>query len=56
MFDCPQKSVVKAPFRRLDPLAVKSKRPVEFCQKLAAFEAHPAWKKFPGLIYSALRA
>jgi hypothetical protein len=56
MFDRAQKSVVRAPFRRLDPLTVTSKRPVEFGQRLAAFEAHPSWKRFPGLVYAALRA
>ena len=56
MFDRPQKSVVKAPFRRLDPLTVRSKRPVEFGRKLAAFEAYPSWKKLPGLFWTALRS
>ena len=56
MFDGAQKSVVRAPFKRLDPLTVTSKRPVEFGQRLAAFEAAPSLKKFPGLIYTALRA
>jgi hypothetical protein len=56
MFDRAQKSVVRAPFRRLDPLTVTSKRPVEFGQRLAAFEANPSWKSFPGLVYTALRA
>lgn len=56
MFDRPEKSVVKAPFRRLDPLTVKSKRPVEFARKLAAFEAQPSWKKVPGLAWTALRS
>jgi acyl-CoA reductase-like NAD-dependent aldehyde dehydrogenase len=56
MFDRAQKSVVRAPFRRLDPLTVTSKRPVEFGQRLAAIEANPSWKRFPGLVYTALRA
>jgi aldehyde dehydrogenase (NAD(P)+) len=55
MFDRPEKSVIKAPFRRLDPLTVKSKRSAEFGRKLAAFEAHPSWKKVPGLTWTALR-
>jgi acyl-CoA reductase-like NAD-dependent aldehyde dehydrogenase len=56
MFDGAQKSVVRAPFRRLDPLTVASKRPVDFGQRLAAFEANPSWKTFPGLVATALRA
>jgi hypothetical protein len=56
MFDRAQKSVVRAPFRRLDPLTVASKRPVEFGRRLAAFEAKPAWTRFPGLVGTALRA
>ena len=56
MFDGAQKSVVRAPFRRLDPLTVASKRPVDFGQRLAAFEANPSWKAFPGLVATALRA
>jgi len=56
MFDHAQKSVVKAPFRRLDPLTIKSSRPVEFGKKLAAFEARPSWTKLPGLVWTALRS
>jgi hypothetical protein len=56
MFDRPHKSVLKAPFRRLDPLTIKSKQPAEFGRKLAAFEASPSWKKIPGLVWTALRS
>lgn len=56
MFDRPQKSILRAPFRRLDPLTVKSKRAAEFAQKLAAFEARPSWSKLPSLVWTALRA
>ena len=56
MFDRPQKSILRAPFRRLDPLTIKSKRAAEFGQKLAAFEASPSWSKFPSLVWTALRA
>jgi hypothetical protein len=56
MFDRPQKSVLRAPFRRLDPLTIKSKRPAEFGRKLAAFEASPSWKKIPSLVWTALRS
>ena len=55
MFDRPEKSVVKAPFKRLDPLTVKSKRAVEFSRKLAEFEASFSWLKIPGLVSTALR-
>ena len=55
MFDCPEKSVVRAPFKRLDPLTVKSKRSVEFSRKLAEFEASFSWLKIPGLVSTALR-
>jgi len=56
MFERPQKSILRAPFRRLDPLTVKSKRAAEFAQKLAAFEARPSWSKLPSLVWTALRA
>ncbi len=56
MFDRAQKSVVRAPFKRLDPLTVASKRPVPFAHRLAVFEAQPSWGRLPGLLYSALRA
>jgi hypothetical protein len=56
MFDRAQKSVVRAPFRRLDPLTIKSKRPAEFGRELAAFEACPSWRKLPSLVWTALRS
>jgi acyl-CoA reductase-like NAD-dependent aldehyde dehydrogenase len=56
MFERPEKSVVRAPFKRFDPLTVKSKNATEFCRKLAVYEANPAWSKLPGLIWSALRS
>ena len=55
MFEHPQKSVIRAPFKRLDPITVKSKRAPEFCRKLTEFEAYPSWGKLPGLVFSALR-
>lgn len=55
MFERAQKSVIRAPFRRLDPLTLKSKRPIEFGKRLAAFEAHPSWRGVVGLVSTALR-
>jgi hypothetical protein len=51
-----EKSVVRAPFRRLDPVTVKSKRALEFSKKLVEFEASASWGKMPGLIWTALRS
>jgi acyl-CoA reductase-like NAD-dependent aldehyde dehydrogenase len=57
MFDRPQKSVVRAPFKiPIDPLTVTSRCPHVFARKLAAFEASPGVSKIPGLLYSALRS
>ena len=56
MFNHAEKSVVRAPFRRLDPLTVKSKRPAEFGRSLAGFEAQPSLKRLAGLMWTALRA
>ncbi|NIS69494.1 MAG: aldehyde dehydrogenase, partial [Proteobacteria bacterium] len=51
-----EKSVVRAQFRRLDPITVKSKRALEFSRKLAEFEASGSWWRMPGLIWTALRS
>ena len=56
MLERPQKSVTRSPFKRLDPITVKSKRAPEFCRKLAEFEATGSWKKLPDLIVTALRS
>lgn len=57
MFERPQKSVVRAPFRKpLDPLTVLSKHPDRFARKLAYFEASPNLWKVPGLFWTALRS
>lgn len=56
MIDGAQKSVLRAPFKRLDPLTVKSRRAPEFAKKLAEFDANPSWWKFPGLAWSAIRS
>lgn len=55
MFERPEKSIVRAPFRRPDPLTVKSKRSVEFSRKLVEFEASSSWLRLPGLVLTALR-
>lgn len=56
MFSKPQKSVTKAPFKRLDPITVKSRRAPEFCKMLAEFEANPSLWRLPGLVITAVRA
>ena len=56
MLDRPEKSVIQAPFRRLDPVTMKSKKAPAFGRKLADFEARPAWWKLPGLATTALRS
>lgn len=56
MFSRPQKSVTRAPFKRLDPLTVESTRAAEFGKKLANFEANPSWRSLPGLVLTALRS
>ncbi|HSG15540.1 MAG TPA: aldehyde dehydrogenase family protein [Anaerolineae bacterium] len=56
MFSYPQKSVSRAPFKRLDPLTVVSKGALEFSRKLAKFEAGPSWRRLPGLVLTALRS
>jgi hypothetical protein len=54
MLERPEKSVTRAPFRRIDPLTVSSKKPVEFSKKLADFERSPDWWKLPSLAWTAL--
>jgi acyl-CoA reductase-like NAD-dependent aldehyde dehydrogenase len=57
MFERPQKSVIRAPFRKpLDPVTVISKYAGEFARKMAYFEAAPALWKLPGLFWTALRS
>lgn len=56
MIEGSQKSVLRAPFNRFDPLTVKSIRAHEFANKLAEFDANPAWWKFPGLAWCAIRS
>ena len=42
MFTHPEKSVVRAPFKRLEPTEVLSEHSVELCKRLAEFEAAPS--------------
>lgn len=51
-----EKVVVKAPFRRIDPLTIGSKRVHVFTKKLAAFEASPSWLKLMNLMLEAVRS
>jgi acyl-CoA reductase-like NAD-dependent aldehyde dehydrogenase len=55
MLDHVEKVVLRAPFKRLDPLTVRSKRPQAFAKKLTAFEAYPSWIKLADLLLAALR-
>lgn len=54
MLDHAEKVVVRAPFKRIDPLTIGSKRAPRFARKLAAFEAFPSWLKLADLMFAAL--
>jgi hypothetical protein len=54
MFDQVEKVVVRAPFRRIDPLTIRSKRAFVFAEKLTTFEASPSWLKLADLMLSAI--
>jgi hypothetical protein len=54
MLDSVEKVVVKAPFKRIDPLTIHSKRAHVFAKKLAAFEASPSWLKLANLMVAAV--
>lgn len=56
MIEGSQKSVLRAPFKRLDPLTANSRRAPEFAKKLAKFNANPTWWKFPDLAWTAIRS
>ena len=56
MFARPSKSVVRAPFKRLEPTEVTSRHAVELCRKLARFEAQPSLRTFADLGVLALRS
>lgn len=54
MLDNTEKVVIRAPFRRVDPLTVKAKHPYVFAKKLTHFEASPSVTKLIGLMFSAI--
>ncbi len=57
LFDHPQKSVVRAPFR-IRPTPVwfaNHKNLLQLAKRLTAFEADPAWNKLPGVFIAALK-
>ena len=56
MLDKVEKVVVRAPFKRIDPLTIRAKRAHVFAEKLAQFEAAPSTLKLIGLLWSALRS
>jgi acyl-CoA reductase-like NAD-dependent aldehyde dehydrogenase len=57
MFDDPEKSVVRSPFKiRPDPFALTSRNPVDFAKKLADFQHKPMWWKIPSYLWSAARS
>lgn len=56
MIEGSQKSVLRAPFKRLDPLTANSRHAPEFAKKLAKFNANPTWWKFPDLAWTAIRS
>ncbi len=56
MIEGSQKSVLRAPFKRHDPLTVKSRRAPDFAKKLAKFNTNPTWWKLPGLTWTAIRS
>lgn len=56
MFARPEKSVVRAPFKRLEPTDVTSGHAAEFCKKIAEFEAEPSLKNLASLGLLSLRS
>ena len=56
MFARPQKSVIRGPFKRLEPSDVTSRHSVNFCRKVAAFEEKPSLKNLASLGWLALRS
>jgi acyl-CoA reductase-like NAD-dependent aldehyde dehydrogenase len=55
MFRRPEKSIILAPFKRIDPLTVASKRPHVFGRKMAEYEENPTWWKLPSLLWATFR-
>jgi len=56
MFTYPEKSVVRAPFKRLEPTEVLSKHSFELCKRLAEFEAAPSIRTLVRLGVLALKS
>jgi hypothetical protein len=56
MFARPAKSVVRAPFKRLEPTEVMSRHAVELCKRLAEFESAPSVRSLAALGLLALRS
>lgn len=57
MFERPQKSVLRAPFRRYpDPYLATAANLDQFSKKLAHFDAAPSIWKLPGLLISAFKS
>ncbi|TFH33169.1 MAG: aldehyde dehydrogenase [Anaerolineales bacterium] len=54
MLDGVEKVVVRAPFKRIDPLTIRAKRAHVFTEKLTAFEARPSWFRLIDLMLSAM--
>jgi acyl-CoA reductase-like NAD-dependent aldehyde dehydrogenase len=57
LFDNPQKSVVRGPFRsNPTPAWFATTASAAVMRKLLAFEVKPSWRKMPGLLAAALRS
>jgi len=57
MFDSPQKTVVRNPFKvSPDPLSLQSRTAIELCRRLAEIQYQPSVWKVPGMLLSAIRS
>jgi aldehyde dehydrogenase (NAD(P)+) len=56
MLDHVEKVILKAPFKRIDPLTIRSKKAHVFARKLAEFEASPSLFKLILLMLAALKS
>lgn len=58
MFDKPEKSVVRGPFmvRPKPAWFLNHRQAHRVAEKFASFEAQPAWRKLPALLWEALRS
>lgn len=57
MFENPEKSVVRSPFRQSpDPFALTSRRVREFAKRMADIQYGPTVSKVPGFLWTALRS